>query len=210
VVAAERRIIVYQEMNWTEPATLFRPLAQDAGRSVSLVIRTNANAIPLDATVRREVAALDSEIAVGELETLRHRITVFLAYPQFRAVLFGVFAVLALLLAAVGLHGVLGQFIAQRTQEIGVRLALGARPTDIMHLVARHGGLPVAAGLVIGLSSAAALGRALAGLLYGVQPRDPITLTLICLTVLLTALIAISLPARRAARTDPMAALRQE
>jgi putative ABC transport system permease protein len=79
-----------------------------------------------------------------------------------------------------------------------------------MGLVVRQGGLPVAAGLVIGLSSAAALGRVLAGLLYGVQPRDPITLTVISLTLLLTALVAISLPARRAARTDPMAALREE
>jgi predicted permease len=210
VVATERQTTVYQEMNWTQPATLFRPLAQDTGRPVSLVIRTKANATPLGAAVRREVARLDSEIAVGELEALRHSITVVLAYPRFRAVLLSAFALFALLLAAIGLHGVLGQFTAKRTQEIGLRLALGARPIDVVHLVTRHGSVPVAAALVIGLSSAAALGKVLSGLLYGVQPRDPLILTVISLTLLLTAVIAISLPARRAARTDPMAALRQE
>ena len=210
VVATERRIIVYQEMNWTAPATLFRPLAQDATPRVSIVIRTNSEAAPLGAAVRREVAGLDSGIAVGQLETLRHKITVFLAYPRFRAALLGGFALLALLLAAIGLHGVLGQFTAQRTQEIGVRMALGAQPSDVARLVARQGGLPVAVGLAIGLCCALALGRVLTGLLYGVRPRDPVTLIVISLTLVLTAGIAISLPARRAARTDPMTALRQE
>jgi len=210
VVETERRAVVYQEMSWTEPATVFRPLSQETDRSVSIAIRAAPGSTPPGASVQREIASLDADIAVGEFQLLRHDIAVFLAYPRFRAVLLGAFAALALLLAAVGLYGVLGQFIAQRRKEIGVRLALGAQPRDVGRLVAQHGAMPVFAGLAIGSACAVALGRAMAGLLYGVQPRDPFTLAAVGLTLLLTALIAISLPARRAASADPVDSLRQE
>jgi predicted permease len=202
VVATERRVIVYQEMNWIEPPTLFRPLAQHPGRSVSLVVR--AAGTP---GIREAIGRLDSDIAVGGLEPLRQKITAFLAYPRFRALVLGAFAAIALMLAAMGLHGVIAQFIAQRTHEIGLRLALGARPAHVTTLVARHGGMPVLIGLAIGLASAMTLGRLLAGLLYGVQPHDPITLTAVSLALVVAALVAIAVPARRAARTDPMVTL---
>ncbi len=119
------------------------------------------------------------------------------------------FAAFALLLAAVGLHGVLGQLVAQRTQEIGVRMALGG-PSDVAALIAMQGGIPVVAGLALGLALSISLTRYLSSVLYGVRPRDPLTLAGVSLALLLVAAAAIAMPARRAARTDPMEALRQE
>jgi predicted permease len=210
VVASEKQTIVYQEMNWIEKPILFRPLAQQPVPQLSIAVRTLSDAIPIGAAIRREVAALDPNAAVADLESLEHTLARFLAYPRFRAVLLTVFAVFALLLAAVGLHGVLGQLVAQRTQEIGVRMALGARPVDVAGLIAREGGLPVIAGLALGLALSISLARYLSSVLYGVRPRDPLTLAGVSLVLLLVAAIAIALPARRAARTDPMEALRQE
>ncbi len=210
IVETQKRTIVYQEMNWIDTPTLFRPLAQDSPLAVSLAIRTGAGAIPMGVAIRREVSGLDSEIVVAGVEPMRRIIATYLSYPRFRAILLGGFGLFALLLAAVGLHGVLGQFVAQRTQEIGVRLALGAQPADIQRLVCRYAGLPVLAGLLVGLASAGLLGRVISGLLYGVRPRDPVTLAAVSFMLLLAAALAIALPARRATRTDPVDALRQE
>jgi ABC-type antimicrobial peptide transport system permease subunit len=173
-------------------------------------VRTAADAVPVGIAIRREIAALDGELPVSELESMRQRFAVFLAYPRFRASVLGGFAAFALLLAAVGLHGVLGQLVAQRTREIGVRMALGARPVEVVRLVAVHGGVPVVVGLIAGLAAAAVLARFLAAFLYGVKPRDPVTLLAVSGALLAAAAFAIALPARRAARTDPVNALRQE
>jgi predicted permease len=210
VVEGQKRSIVYQEMGWIDSPSMFRPLAQDPPPVVWIALRTRSSAVPLAAALAREVVALDSEVPVGELESLRERVTVSMAYPRFRAVVLGGFAGFALLLAAVGLHGVLTQLVAQRRQEIGVRLALGAQPANVVRLVATHGSVPVLLGLTAGLSCALAVNRFLGAFLYGVRPRDPFTLGLASGTLLLAAAIAIALPARRAARTDPMDALRQE
>ena len=206
VVASQKHWSLFQEMSWIEAPTVFSPLAQDPPVSVSLAIRSAKAAVPVTAAV----SAMDSEVAVGELVPIVQTFSRLLAYPRFRAVLLGAFAAFALLLAAVGLHGVLGQLVTQRTQEIGVRLALGARPADVVHLIARHGGIPVLAGLAVGLGAALTLSRFLAAFLYGTRPHDPLTLAAASGTLLLTAVLAIALPARRAARTDPLAALRLE
>ena len=208
VVASEKQITVTQEMNYVASPMLYRPLAQDPVARLSIAIRTASGAIPIGATIRREVAALDPNVAVRDLESMRHKLATFMAYPRFRAVLLSVFAAFALLLAAVGLHGVLGQLVAQRTPEIGVRMALGASPADVAGLIARQGGAPVLAGLGIGLGLAMSLARYLSSVLYGVRPRDPVTLVGVSLVLLAVAAVATALPAYRAAKTDPMEALR--
>jgi putative ABC transport system permease protein len=113
-------------------------------------------------------------------------------------------------LAAIGLYGVLGQFVVQRTQEIGVRMAMGARPADVLRLIARQAGAPLAAGLALGLVGASVLTRSLASVLYGVQAGDPATFAAVSLTLIAAAALAAFFPARRAARVDPMTALRNE
>ena len=133
-----------------------------------------------------------------------------LAYPHFRALLLGAFAALALLLAAVGLYGVVAQLVALRTQEIGVRMALGARTTDVLMAITREGMLLVGAGVVLGLGGAWLLTRFLAALLYGVQAMDPLIHAGVSGILILTSLLAIYIPARRAAGLDPMVALRYE
>jgi putative ABC transport system permease protein len=177
---------------------------------MTLVARVGSEDLPLGAAIRGVAASIDRGVAIGEVRTMRQRLGVYLAYPRFRAVVFGGFAAFALLLAVVGLHGVLGQLVSQRTQEIGVRMALGARPVDVARMVARQGTAPVLAGLAIGIGCALSLGRYLASMLYGVKPQDPVTLACVSVTLLAAAAVAMALPARRAARTDPMAALRQE
>jgi putative ABC transport system permease protein len=208
VVASEKQTTVTEEMNYVASPTLYRPLAQAPVARLSIAIRTASDAVPIGAAIRREVAALDPNLAVGDLESMRHKLATFMAYPRFRAVLLSAFAAFALLLVAIGLHGVLGQLVAQRTPEIGVRMALGASPADIAGLIARQAGAPVLAGLGIGLGLAMSLGRYFSSVLYGVRPRDPATLAGASLVLLAVAAVATALPAYRAAKTDPVEALR--
>ena len=147
---------------------------------------------------------------VGEIQTMDERLSRVLAYARFRASILGAFAGLALLLAAVGLYGVLSQLTAQRTQEFGVRMALGAQRRDVLTLVVKEALALTAAGLAIGLLCALVLTRFLSSLLYGMQYTDPLTLAAVSLLLIAVASIATAIPARRAAKVDPMVALRYE
>jgi len=133
-----------------------------------------------------------------------------LAYPRFRAVLLGAFAGFSLLLAAIGLYGVLGQFVAQRTREIGVRMAVGATPVDVLRFIGLQAAYPVTAGLAAGLLGAEAAVRYMGTLLYGVRPTGPTTLGIVSIALIVVAGLATLLPARRASRVDPLLALRNE
>jgi putative ABC transport system permease protein len=141
---------------------------------------------------------------------MEQRLAKPLAYPRFRAVLLAAFSACALILAAVGLYGVLSQLVAFRTREFGVRRAVGAQTRDLILLIARLGGIPVAAGLLTGIVCALAFGRWIASLLYGLEPDDPATFAAIPLVLLLVAALAMAVPARRASQIDPMTALREE
>ena len=210
VVATEARTTVYQEMGWVSAPVMYRPVAQVAPQAETVTIRAATDAVPVEAAIRRAVASLDLQIAVEQVQPVTDDFAKVLAYPRFRAVVLVGFAAFAVLLAAIGLEGVLAQMVAQRTQEVGVRMALGARPASIVRLITFEAALPVLAGLGTGLLAAGTLGRVLQSLLYRAQPTDPVILGAISLVLLAVAALAILLPARRAARTDPMTALRSE
>jgi putative ABC transport system permease protein len=198
------------EMAWFEKPVLYVPLAQDPRPSVQIAVRARTDAGAIAPELQREVAALDPSIPLGEVESLNARLARTLAYPRFRAAVFAFFALGALLLSAVGLNGVLSQLVAQRIPEFGLRRAVGAQTYDLLLLVARQGGVPVLAGLAAGVWATAAFSRLLAGLLYGIRPADPRALATVAMVLLAVAAAAILRPAVRAARADPMAALRDE
>jgi putative ABC transport system permease protein len=205
VVGNLKHTELMNEMTWVETPILYRPLTQEPRESMQIIVRS------LDGReIQRQVAALDPSIPINDVESLQSRVAKTLAYPRFRAMVLAFFALGALLLSAVGLHGVLSQLVVQRTPEFGVRKAVGARTNHLLLLIARQGGLSVLAGLAVGLGLTLASGRILANLLYGIQPADPKALALVAIALLAVASLAILLPAARAARVDPMIALRDE
>lgn len=210
VAGNQKTTNVNQEMNWVDAPFLFRPIRQTAPPTVTLILRAPATAGDLGRAVPALVARLDRDVPVSDLQTMELRIAKTLAYPAFRARLLGGFAGLALLLAVAGLYGVLSQLVAQRTQEIGIRVALGAQRSAVLALVAKQGALLAGAGLGAGVLIALSLGRFLRSMLYGIRPTDPMTLVLVSIVLAAAAAIAIWLPARRALRIDPIVALRQE
>ena len=210
VAGNQKTTNVNQEMNWVDAPFLFRPIRQTGPSNVTLVVRAPAAAGDLGRAVPALVAQIDRNVPVSDLQTMESRIAKTLAYPAFRARLLGGFAGLALLLAVAGLYGVLSQLVAQRTQEIGIRVALGAQRSAVMALVAKQGALLAGVGLVAGIASALWLGRFLRSMLYGIRPADPMMLVLVSVVLAAAAAIAIWLPARRALRIDPIVALRQE
>jgi putative ABC transport system permease protein len=177
---------------------------------MDLVVRTDADTPPLAAALRAEVARLDPALPVFAVRTVDDVLGGWMARRRAAAILFGAFALITVTLAAVGLHGVLAQATRQRTREIGVRVALGARPRDIARLVLGEGLSLATAGVLIGVALATVTGRVLSSLLYGVTPGDPAT---IAGTAALLSALAVGIasgPARRASRVDPVTALRQD
>ena len=184
---------------------------QNPERRLNLVIRTEAeDASQLTPAARAEVKAFDANQIIWRVQTLEELLGTSVAPRRFNMLLLGVFAGVALVLAAVGLYGVMSYSVSWRTHEIGIRMALGARRADVLRLVVRQGMTMTLIGLVIGLVGAFALTRLLIGLLYGVSPTDPITFTAVSIVLLVVALLACLLPARRATRVDPIVALRTE
>ncbi len=177
-------------------------------RTMSLVVRTVAEPLALAGAVRREAQALDNAAPVFDVGAAEQTLGKTVAQPRFNLILLGLFAVVALSLAAVGIYGVLANAVRQRTHEMGVRLALGARPGAVFRLVIRQGMALAGAGIVIGLSGAFALTRYLESLLYEVEPTDPLTFGGVALLLLGVSLLACWIPARRATKVDPLVALR--
>jgi len=166
--------------------------------------------LTLAEAVRREVKELDASLPVANMTTLEDVVSTSVARPRFYALLLAAFASVALALAAVGLYGVIAYGVARRTREIGVRVALGARPRDVLSLVVGDGARLLGIGLGVGLALALAATRLLRGLLFGVSPTDPGSLIAVAVLLSAVALLACALPARRAARLDPVVALRTE
>jgi putative ABC transport system permease protein len=210
VVGNLKHTELMNEMTWVETPNFYRPLAQEPHQAVQIAMRTDGAALSVAPEIQSRIAAIDPSIPINEVEPLAVRLSKTLAYPRFRALVFAFFAISALVLSAVGLHGVLSQLVAQRIPEFGVRRAIGAQTHDLLLLVARQGGTPVLAGLAAGLGLTLAFSRVLSNLLYGIQPADPDALATVAAILLAVASLAILLPATRAARVDPMVALRDE
>jgi putative ABC transport system permease protein len=209
VVGNLKHTTLMNEMSWVETPILYRPLSQEPRPSIGIVMRAAGMGLTAP-EIQRQIAAVDPSIPINEVETLTSRLAGTLAYSRFRAMVLGFFALSALLLSAVGLHGLLSHLVAQRIPEFGVRRAVGAQTHDLILLVARQGGIPVVLGLVAGVVLTLAFSRVLANLLYGIQPSDPNVLAIGSIALLAVAGLAILSPARRAARVDPMIALRDE
>jgi len=175
-----------------------------------LVLRTQMEPDSLAATVRREVWAIDKDQPVADIKTMEQLLSASIERPRFNTLLFAIFSALALVLAGVGIYGVMSYTITQSTREIGIRMALGARPRDVLKLTMCKGLLLTVTGVAIGLFAAFGLTRVMSSLLFGVSATDPLTFALIALLLTGVALAACYVPARRATKIDPMAALRYE
>jgi putative ABC transport system permease protein len=187
-----------------------RPYMTLVGRAMSIVARGEAEPANLTAALRQAVAAVDKNQPVMAVATLESLLSASLADRRFNLSLLGVFAAVALALAAIGLYGVMSYSVSQRTAEIGLRMALGAQESGVLRLVIGQGMKLALAGILIGLGGAVALTRWLETLLFEVSATDPLTFALIALLLTFVALIACYVPARRATKVDPLAALRVE
>jgi putative ABC transport system permease protein len=202
-----------QELAQEEVPALYTPLAQETRgwkTWMNFAARTTEGPGTLEAAVRREVGAVDADIPATQVRAMDDLITTSVAPRRFNLALLGGFAALALILAGVGLHGVLSYAVALRTQEMGVRVALGAAPRDVVRLVVGQGLALTLAGAVLGALGALALTRFVSGMLFGVRATDPLTFAGVALVLLAVAAVAGYRPARRAARVDPLVALRGE
>jgi putative ABC transport system permease protein len=189
-------------------ATMYFP-TRNSGR-MNLVIRTQGDPLSLVGAVRKEVQTLDSDQPISAVKLMSDWVHSSAAASRYRTVLLSLFAALALVLAAIGIYGVMSYSVAQRTHEIGVRMALGARQFDVLKLVVRQGMLLVLIGVALGLAGAFALTRVMSSLLFAVTTKDPITFGAVAVLLTAVAFIACYVPARRATKVDPLVALRYE
>ncbi|HMJ25895.1 MAG TPA: FtsX-like permease family protein, partial [Pyrinomonadaceae bacterium] len=178
--------------------------------SMTFVVRTRGNATNLAAAARNVIHTIDPQQPIGEVSTMDRLLAKSIAGSRFNTVLLMVFAVVALLLAAVGTYGVMSYAVTQRTHEFGIRMALGAGTTDVLKLVLRRGMSLAILGLLFGLGGAFALTRLMTTLLFEVNPTDALTFAIVSVSLILVALLACYIPARRATKVSPLVALRYE
>ncbi len=178
--------------------------------SMNVVVRSKVDPTSLTAAVRKEVQQIDPNQPVADVRTMEQWLDRSVAAPRYRTALLGLFALVALALASTGIYGVMSYSVSQRTHEIGVRMALGARQLDVIRLVVRQGMTLVIVGVALGLGGAFALTRLMASLLFGVTAKDPFTFVAVSALLTLVAFVACCLPARRATKVDPLVALRYE
>jgi putative ABC transport system permease protein len=198
----------YQSLQGEPSATMYVPTRELL--FVNLVIRTQGDPLSLVGGVRKEVNALDPDQPIAAIRPMTEWVAMSAAGARYRTTLLGLFALLAMILAATGIYGVMSYSVAQRTQEIGVRMALGARPLDVLKLVVRQGMMLALIGVIVGLAGALALTRVMSSLLFGVTERDPITFVAVAALLIVVAFISCFVPAHRATRVDPLIALRYE
>jgi putative ABC transport system permease protein len=186
------------------------PFSQSPWPRVEMAVRSAGDPTTLTKTIEEVVSSMESDLPLANIKTMDQIVDDRLAGDRFSTVLYGGFAGLALMLATVGIYGVMAFAVAQRTHEIGLRLALGARRDQVLSLVLREGTALALIGLGLGLGGACLVGRALRSMLYGVKAIDFGVFAVVAITLLASAIVACFLPAWRAARVDPMVALRYE
>jgi putative ABC transport system permease protein len=191
-------------------ALIYIPYLQNPGTGIQLAVKTAGNSAALANPLRQAIAALDRDIASFDVRTMDEVVDLSLAQTRFAATLLGVFAAVALVIAAIGVYGLMSYAVNQRTNEFGIRMALGAGRRDVLRMVLRQALLLAAAGAAVGTAGALMVTRALSGMLFGVSPTDPATLAAVALLLVMVAAAASVLPAWRAVRIDPVEALRAE
>jgi putative ABC transport system permease protein len=189
---------------------IYLPFAQSPPRTATIALRVAGEPTALAAPARKIIASLDPELAVFGVESMPQTLARSIWQPKLQALLVGAFAVIAVVLAAVGVYGVVSYAVAQRTREIGVRIALGAPRSAVLRLVLAQGARLTLVGIALGFAGSLAGAKLLAGLLFGVTARDPVTFACVPILLMLVAVIACYLPARRAASVDPAIALRAD
>jgi ABC-type antimicrobial peptide transport system permease subunit len=190
---------------------MFEPLAQNPPRSVNIFIRTSSNdPLAMAATLRAAARQVEKNAAIYGVAPLEQELGSYLAQRRFQTSLLTGFSIVALLMAAIGIYGLIHYSVATRTREIGIRMAIGGRPGDIFHLIVGEGLQLSVSGLVLGLAGAWLVGRVGANLLFGVTAADPLTFATVSLLFTAVAAAACYFPARRAMKVDPIVALRQD
>ena len=206
-VVGDIRHIALSEPDWAE---MYVPYAQFAPPTMNVVVRASANPLNLAAALEAQVMTVDKDITLSAVTSMENVLGTSVSQPRFSSELIGMFAALALLLAAIGLYGVIAYSVTQRRTEIGIRMALGATREDILRLVLRRGSGLAMAGVAIGLLASMAASRLLSSMLFAVSPKDPETFLAVAFLLISVALAACYVPARCAAKVDPMVALRYE
>jgi predicted lysophospholipase L1 biosynthesis ABC-type transport system permease subunit len=189
---------------------MYHPHTQVPSRAMNVVIRTAGDPASLTAEASREIHALAPDLPLYNVRTMTERVDESLARRRFAMVLLAVFAALAIGLASIGIYGVMACLVSQGTRDIGIRLALGATPRDMLMMVVRHGAIVAAIGTAAGVAGAIALMRTLEHLLFEIAPTDSVTFAAVVGVLVCVTLLGSYVPARRAARIDPVASLRSE
>ena len=200
----------YGKLEGETRAMVYWPHPELAGSSMTIVVRTEGDPLRLAAAAGREIQAIDKDQPIADVRTMQSWLSESVSRTRFGTLLLATFAAIALLLSAVGIYGVMSYSVTQRTQEIGIRMALGAQRSDVMKMVLGQGMGLTLAGVALGLSASFALTRVMASLLFGISATDPSTFALISLLLVGVAFLASYVPARKATRVDPMIALRYE
>jgi len=189
---------------------VYLPYDGENSNLASIVIRTEQDPRGLVSLVRAQFGAIDPAQPVFDITTMTQRLDDSIETPRFNMTLLAIFAAIALVLATIGIYGVISYFVAQRTHEIGIRVALGAAPSDILRLVLGQGAVMILVGLALGVAGSLVFTRYFANLLYGVRPVDPLTILSVAVLLIIVALAACYFPAKRATRLDPLTALRYQ
>jgi putative ABC transport system permease protein len=177
---------------------------------ITLVVRTVGNPADLTRAVEQTVRSFDRNLPISDVVTMDGAIAEANAEPRFEMFLLGLFGAVALVLATIGIYGVMNYSVSKRTREIGIRISLGASRADVLRMVLRQAMLQALAGTVTGIAGAVLLSKLMTKMLYGVQPTDPLTFAAVTLVLAFAALLATCVPARKAARIEPIVALRTE
>ena len=189
---------------------LYRPMTQQTNLTLALVVRSGADPARLSDGLSRAVRAADADLPTFAIRTMQEIETAATASRRFSMQLLGAFALLALLLAAIGIYGMTTYLVSQRTREIGIRVALGATPLSVARLIVGYALTLAGSGVLVGILAALVVTPLMRGMLFDVSPTDPATFIAIISTLVATAVVAAFRPARRAARVDPMQALRAD